>query len=160
MASGSPLSVVFLDAGTVDLGDVDLAPLKRQGRLTFFPDTSPEEVLQRARGAQVLITNKCVLHGSVLDRLSDVKLVCVAATGTDNVDLKAAEERGIAVANVTDYSTPSGVDTPSFSSWPSPPGSWSNIKPPWTVFGAPPPISPSSIIPSPIWTGRPWASSD
>src|SRR4029434_3803599 len=110
MASGSPLSVVFLDAGTVDLGDVDLAPLQRQGRLTFFPDTSPEEVLQRARGAQVLITNKCVLHGSVLDRLSDVKLVCVAATGTDNVDLKAAEERGIAVANVTDYSTPSVVE--------------------------------------------------
>src|SRR4030095_5203267 len=110
MASGSPLSVVFLDAGTVDLGDVDLGPLKRQGRVTFFPDTSPEEVLQRSRGASVLITNKCMLHGSVLDRLPDLKLICVAATGTDNIDLKAAEGRGVAVANVTDYSTPSVVE--------------------------------------------------
>src|SRR5262245_60244874 len=110
MASGSPLSVVFLDAGTVDLGDVDLNPLKRQGRLMLYSDTSPEEVLSRSRGASVLITNKCVLHGSVLDRLPDLKLICIAATGSDNVDVKMAEQKGIAVANVSDYSTPTVVE--------------------------------------------------
>ncbi|MBT8440344.1 MAG: D-2-hydroxyacid dehydrogenase, partial [Gammaproteobacteria bacterium] len=74
-----------------------------------FPATSTEETLQRVRNAELIISNKVVLDRAILSQCKQLKLVCVIATGTDNVDLQAAKELGIAVTNVTAYGTPSVV---------------------------------------------------
>jgi glycerate dehydrogenase len=66
--------------------------------------TAPQEVVERLRGASVAITNKVPLRAAEIAQLPDLKLVAVAATGTDNVDLAACRERGIAVCNIRDYS--------------------------------------------------------
>ena len=69
-----------------------------------YPATAPHEVVERLRGASVAVTNKVPLRAAEIAQLPDLKLVAVAATGTDNVDLTACRERGIAVCNIRDYS--------------------------------------------------------
>jgi glycerate dehydrogenase len=69
-----------------------------------FPATSQHEVVERLRGAAIAITNKVPLRADAIAQLPDLKLVAIAATGTDNVDLAACRERGIAVCNIRDYS--------------------------------------------------------
>ena len=69
-----------------------------------YPATAPHEVVERLRGASVAVTNKVPLRAAEIAQLPDLKLVAVAATGTDNVDLAACRERGIAVCNIRDYS--------------------------------------------------------
>lgn len=66
--------------------------------------TNAEDVVERLHGATVAITNKVPLRAEAIARLPDLKMVAVAATGTDNIDLAACRERGIAVANIRDYS--------------------------------------------------------
>jgi glycerate dehydrogenase len=66
--------------------------------------TAPDQVVERLRGATIAITNKVPLRLDAIAQLPDLKLVAVAATGTDNVDLAACRERGIAVCNIRDYS--------------------------------------------------------
>lgn len=97
--------LVFLDASTVQLGDVDEGALKKLGSYRTFDDCRPSEILQKARGASILITNKCEMNRVVLEGLPALKLLCVAATGVNNVDLEAARARGVAVCNVKGYST-------------------------------------------------------
>jgi glycerate dehydrogenase len=69
-----------------------------------YPATAPHEVVERLRGASVAVTNKVPLRAAEIAQLPDLKLVAVAATGTDNVDLAACRERGIAVCNIRNYS--------------------------------------------------------
>ena len=69
-----------------------------------YPATAPHEVVERLRGASVAVTNKVPLRAAEIAQLPDLKLVAVAATGTDNVDLAACRERGISVCNIRDYS--------------------------------------------------------
>jgi glycerate dehydrogenase len=69
-----------------------------------YPATAPHEVVERLRGASIAITNKVPLRAEAIAQLPDLKLVAVAATGTDNVDLAACRERGIAVCNIRNYS--------------------------------------------------------
>jgi glycerate dehydrogenase len=69
-----------------------------------YPATAPHEVVERLRGASVAVTNKVPLRAAEIAQLPELKLVAVAATGTDNVDLAACRERGIAVCNIRDYS--------------------------------------------------------
>jgi glycerate dehydrogenase len=66
--------------------------------------TREDEVVERLAGATIAITNKVPLRAAALDQLPDLKLIAVAATGTDNVDLAACRARGISVANIRDYS--------------------------------------------------------
>jgi glycerate dehydrogenase len=66
--------------------------------------TAPHEVVERLRGASIAVTNKVPLRAAEIAQLPDLKLVAVAATGTDNVDLAACRERGIAVCNIRNYS--------------------------------------------------------
>jgi len=68
------------------------------------PATAPDQVVERLQGASIAITNKVPLRAEAIVRLPDLKMVAVAATGTDNVDLAACRERGIVVANIRDYS--------------------------------------------------------
>lgn len=101
--------IVFLDAGTVNYGDLSWESLRKLGSLKIFPRTSKSQILSRIRGAHIVITNKCVFDRRTLSKAKALECICLSATGTNNVDLDAARERGIAVANVSGYSTDSVV---------------------------------------------------
>jgi glycerate dehydrogenase len=98
---------VFLDA--LSLGPVDLDPLRQWVDLRCWPSTDLDERFERLQGAEVVITNKILLDGSLLASLPKLRLVCTASTGTDQVDGQACLERGIAVRNGGAYSQPSVV---------------------------------------------------
>ena len=99
---------VFLDHPSLDLGDLDLGPLRRCfGELQLWSDTAPANVIERLQGASVAISNKILLNAATLAACPDLKLILVAATGTNNVDLEAARVQGITVANCQGYGTPS-----------------------------------------------------
>lgn len=99
---------VFLDHSSLDLGDLDLSGLRDCfSRFDVHPATAPEQVAQRLQGASVAVSNKVVLDAAVIAACPDLKLILVAATGTNNVDLQAARERGIVVCNCQGYGTPS-----------------------------------------------------
>lgn len=72
-----------------------------------YDTTKPGETSERVAGADVILTNKVVLNRDLLSKFSQIKLIVILATGTNNVDLKAAKEQGIPVCNVVDYSTES-----------------------------------------------------
>ena len=99
---------VFLDHASLDLGDLDLSPLQEVfDTLELYPATAPDEVLERLSMADAVITNKVVLDAQTLQQLPKLKLILIAATGTNNVDLVAAKERGISVSNCQGYGTQS-----------------------------------------------------
>ena len=99
---------VFLDYTSLDLGDLDLGPLRRSfGDLQLCADTTPANVIERLQGVSVAISNKALLNAQTLAACPELKLILVAATGTNNVDLEAARALGITVANCQGYGTPS-----------------------------------------------------
>lgn len=101
---------VFLDLATVDCGDIDLSPLTSVvSDWTLHAATTPEETSRRIENATLAVSNKVILDRALLQQAAHLKLICIAATGTNNVDLEAAKEFGIAVTNVAGYSTPSVV---------------------------------------------------
>lgn len=100
------MKIVFLDAKTV--GDLkEIGDLENFGELEVYQTTKPEQVVKRTREADIVITNKVEIGEKIMKQCSGLKLICVAATGTNNVDLEAARARGIAVKNVRGYSTDS-----------------------------------------------------
>lgn len=102
------MKIVVLDGDTLNPGDNPWTPVALaagDAEFIVYPKTSPEELLQRAAGAQVLLTNKTVLNQSTIHSLPDLKLICVLATGVNAVDLEAAKEREIVVCNVPEYGT-------------------------------------------------------
>jgi glycerate dehydrogenase len=102
-------TAVFLDVDSMGSG-LDFSSFTNLAEdWKNFPATSTEETLQRVRNAELIISNKVVLDRAILSQCKQLKLLCVIATGTNNVDLKAAKELGIAVTNVTGYGTPSVV---------------------------------------------------
>ena len=102
------MRAVFLDYATVDAGDLDPQVLHEAvDELTLYPATAPDTIVERLHGAEVALINKIRLGTEQLDVLPDLKMIALAATGSDNVDLNAAHARGIAVANIRDYCTPS-----------------------------------------------------
>lgn len=98
-------NIVFLDGHTLNPGDTDWAPFERLGRFTAYDRTREEEVVDRAREADILIVNKTRLADHHFLRLPRLALVCVAATGYDSVDAEAARRRGIPVCNAAGYGT-------------------------------------------------------
>jgi glycerate dehydrogenase len=99
---------VFLDLASLAESDLDLSGLQQVlPAWQTYPATAPEQRLPRIADAEVVVTNKVVLDGPVLRAAPKLKLVCVTATGTNNIDLQAAAERGILVCNVTAYATDS-----------------------------------------------------
>lgn len=104
------MRAVFLDFGSVTRGDIDCTVLERViSPWHFYDDTSAEEVIERIKEAEVVVINKALLDRTVLFSANRLKLICVAATGYNNVDLVAAAERNIPVCNVRSYATPSVV---------------------------------------------------
>jgi glycerate dehydrogenase len=101
---------VFLDVGSVDRNDLQLTELKTTlPSWQFYEKTVAEQVVERIQGAEVVISNKVPLTQKFLEQAPQLTLICVAATGTNNVDLNAAKKRGIVVCNVRDYATASVV---------------------------------------------------
>jgi glycerate dehydrogenase len=101
------LKIVILDA--ITFGDTDLSGFNALGEVIVYQKTSAQEVDERITDADVLVTNKVVITAQNMENAKALKLICIAATGMNNVDLQAAKERGIAVKNVVGYSTESVV---------------------------------------------------
>lgn len=90
------------------MGDIpNLTLLEKYGNVTYYQTTRPEQTLARIREADIVITNKVVLDEPLIEQARRLKLICVAATGMNNVDQGAAQKRGIPVKNARDYSTQS-----------------------------------------------------
>lgn len=101
------MKIVALDGYAANPGDLSWNELKNLGECTIYERTSPEDVLERAAGAEILLTNKVVLDADIIAALPELKYIGVLATGYNIVDVAAAKERGIVVSNIPAYSTAS-----------------------------------------------------
>jgi glycerate dehydrogenase len=104
-----PLKTVFLDFDTVSNGDLDTTQLKQAAGNLIFYESNQSKIAERICDADVALLNKLELTRELLFAAPRLKLVALAATGTNNVDLAAAAMRGIAVCNVRAYCTASVV---------------------------------------------------
>ena len=103
------MKIVILDAFTSNPGDLSWDAIEELGELTVYERTTPEEVLERCTGSEVIFTNKVILNSETIEQLPELKYIGVLATGTNVVDLNFAKERGICVTNIPGYSTDSVV---------------------------------------------------
>lgn len=99
------MKMVVLDGYALNPGDLSWDELAQLGSLTVYDRTAPEDVLKRAEGAEILLTNKTVLTGEMLQQLPNLKFISVLATGYNIVDIEAAAALRIPVSNVPTYST-------------------------------------------------------
>ncbi len=102
------MNIVILDRKTLG-DDVSVEKLKEFGDLTIYSVTKRGDLLGRIAKADIIVTNKVVIDKYAMDNAKNLKLICVAATGMNNVDLKYAQKKGIVVKNVEGYSTDSVV---------------------------------------------------
>ena len=100
------MKIVLLDYKTLG-PEIDLEPLRKAGDLIAYELTPMEQLTERIQDADVVITNKMKLNRQTLAGAQQLKLICVTATGYDNIDLPYCTEQGIAVCNVPGYSTDS-----------------------------------------------------
>nr|WP_320113890.1 D-2-hydroxyacid dehydrogenase [uncultured Desulfuromonas sp.] len=99
------MNIVVLDGYTLNSGDLDWAALQALGKCEIYPRTAPDQIVERARDAEIVLTNKVVLGERELQELPKLRYIGVLATGTNVVDLDAAARRQIVVTNVPAYST-------------------------------------------------------
>ncbi len=100
------MKIVMLDTATLG-SDMEFSVLKKYGEVTEYPQTTPENAAERIETADVVILNKVKVNEESLKKAKSLKLICVTATGFDNVDLDYCRKNGIAVCNVKGYSTDS-----------------------------------------------------
>lgn len=100
------MKIVFLDVKTIG-EDIDLSGFDALGEVVKYPFSTPEEALERTADADVIILNKVEINEKSIGNAKNLKLVCVTATGTNNLDKEYLAERGIAWRNVAGYSTES-----------------------------------------------------
>ena len=100
------MKIVVLDAATLG-ADADLSVLKARGELMVYDNTAPDEIAQRIADTDVIVSNKVKLTEPVLKNAGKLKLICLAATGYDCVDVPYCAAHGIGVCNVPGYSTQS-----------------------------------------------------
>ena len=103
------MKIVVLDGYSVNPGDLSWEALEECGEVTVYDRTNAGDVVERAKNADAILTNKVVITEEVMDALSNLKYVGVLATGYNVVDVEAARKRGIVVTNVPAYSTNSVV---------------------------------------------------
>lgn len=99
------MKIVILDGYTANPGDLSWKALEEMGALTVYERTKPEETIDRAKDAEVVLTNKVLLKRQEIEQLPKLRYIGVLATGYNVVDLEAAREHGIIVTNVPAYST-------------------------------------------------------
>jgi glycerate dehydrogenase len=101
------MRIVVLDGHTLAADGNSWAALEPLGEVEVHDRSTPDEVVDRARGAAILVTNKARVSADVIDRSPDLRFIAVTATGYDCVDVTAARRRGIPVSNVPEYGTDS-----------------------------------------------------
>ena len=101
------LNIVILDGYSANPGDLSWEPLKELGTLTVYDRTPANEVVERAKEADVVLTNKVQMTAEVIKALPRLKYIGELATGFNNIDIRAAREQGIDVCNIPAYSTAS-----------------------------------------------------
>ena len=99
------MKFVVLDGYCLNPGDLSWEDMASLGDLRVYDRTSPAELLNRAEGAEVLITNKTLITGNDMEALPQLKYIGVLATGYNVVDVESAKEKGIVVTNIPAYST-------------------------------------------------------
>ena len=103
------MKIVFLDAAT--MGDVSFKPFERLGEFVKFDSSTPEEARERVKDVDVLLINKVLVNKELIDSAPNLKLICIAATGVNNIDVAYAASKGIPVRNAVGYSTDSVVQS-------------------------------------------------
>lgn len=103
------MKIVVLDGYGMNPGDLSWDALKGFGDVVVYDRTAPEDVVERAGSAEIVLTNKVVLSAETMGNLPNLKYVGVLATGYNVVDVSAAKEKGIVVTNIPAYSTDSVV---------------------------------------------------
>jgi lactate dehydrogenase-like 2-hydroxyacid dehydrogenase len=98
------MKIVILDAKTLG-ATPNLGDISKFGELTIFESTSSDQRIERIKDADIIITNKVLIDAYVMDHCPDLKLVCISATGMNNVDLVTAEKKGLKVMNAAGYSS-------------------------------------------------------
>ncbi len=101
------MKIILLD--TLTFGETNLSAFDNFGEVETFQTTSQEQTLSRIKDADVIVSNKVIITKEHMKSVSKLKLICVAATGMNNIDLDAAKELGIEVKNVAGYSTDSVI---------------------------------------------------
>ena len=101
------MKIVVLDGYALNPGDLSWSELEQAGQLTVYDRTAPEDVVPRADGADIILTNKTVITAGHIGQLHELKYIGVLATGYNVVDTAAARNRGIPVCNIPAYSTAS-----------------------------------------------------
>jgi glycerate dehydrogenase len=99
------MKIVVLDGYTLNPGDLDWSPLEQLGSCDIYERTPKDKIVERAKGAPILLTNKTPLDEQVIGQLTDLKYIGVLATGFNIVDVSAATAKGIPVTNVPEYGT-------------------------------------------------------
>ena len=100
------MKITFLDASTVDAGDINLDCIREHGDLIIHSTTSNNETLKRVIDSEIIITNKVIIDKPIIEASKKLKLIVVSATGYNNIDVDAAKANNVTVCNVVDYSTP------------------------------------------------------
>lgn len=101
------MKIAFLDAAT--MGDVSFEPFERLGDFVRYENSTSEEARERVRDLDVLLINKVMVDKELIDSAPHLKLICIAATGVNNIDVEYAASKGIPVRNAVGYSTDSVV---------------------------------------------------
>ncbi len=101
------MQIVVLDGHTLSPGDLAWDTLKALGPCEVYDRTGPAQVVERARGGEIVLTNKTILTGATIGQLPQLRYIGVLATGYNVVDVEAARQRDICVTNVPAYGTPS-----------------------------------------------------
>ncbi len=103
------MKLVFLDAATV--GNVSFEPFERLGEFVKYENSTQEEAKERVKDADVILMNKIWVGKELIDAAPNLKLICIAATGVNNIDVEYAASKGVPVRNVAGYSTDSVAQT-------------------------------------------------
>lgn len=98
------MKLVVLDAKTLGK-DAELSGFKKYGEVTFYTNTTQEDIIERLKDADIAISNKVKINKKTIESCPNLKLICITATGMDIIDLEAAKKRDIEVKNVAGYST-------------------------------------------------------
>ncbi|MCB9325985.1 MAG: D-2-hydroxyacid dehydrogenase [Lewinellaceae bacterium] len=100
-------NIVILDGYTLNPGDLNWGDFDALGAITIYDRTPEDQVLERAKEAEILIVNKVMITVGMLEQLPQLKCICVTATGYNNIDIDATRQKNIPVCNVKGYSSES-----------------------------------------------------
>lgn len=101
------MKILVLDGFALNPGDLTWKGLRQQGTVVVYDRTEEARIVSRIGDAEVVVVNRCPITRETMDACPNLKMICVTATGYDNVDLEAAKEKGILVCNVPTYATES-----------------------------------------------------